>query len=75
LLGCDALQQVIEHLKNEARAGERQTLRLFRNEEAGTRQLLIPVYRPAGGLMAEQRELPGFEVTRPEHELLRRYDR
>jgi type III restriction enzyme len=36
----DALQQVIEHLKNEARAGERQTLSLFRNEEAGKRQLL-----------------------------------
>jgi hypothetical protein len=36
----DALQQVIEHLKNEARAGERQTLTLFRNEDAGKRQLL-----------------------------------
>ena len=69
----DALQQVIEHLKQEARAGERQVLTLFRNEEAGTRQLLIPVYREASSLMAEQRELPGFEVTRPEHELLQRY--
>ncbi|HTW90272.1 MAG TPA: hypothetical protein VMH22_00995 [bacterium] len=69
----DALQQAIEHLKNEARAGERQTLTLFRNEEAGKRQLLIPVYRTASGLMAEQRELPGFEVTRPEFDLLQRY--
>jgi hypothetical protein len=69
----DALQQVIEHLKNEARAGERQLLTLFRNEEAGKRQLLIPVYRTASGLMAEQRELPGFEVTRPEFDLLQRY--
>jgi len=58
-------------LKNEARAGERQTLSLFRNEEAGRRQLLIPVYRDAGGLLAEQRELPGFEVTG--HEESRQY--
>jgi hypothetical protein len=36
----DALQQVIEHLKGEARAGERLTLRLLRNEEAEKRQLL-----------------------------------
>ena len=34
----DALLAVIEHLKNEARAGERQTLSLFRNEEAGERR-------------------------------------
>jgi|GEM_PF-4253455 len=52
---------------------EKQTLSLFRNEEAGKRQLLIPVYRDAGGLLAEQRELPGFEVTGPEFELLQRY--
>lgn len=71
----DALRQVIEHLKTEARAGERQALSLFRNEEAGTRQLLIPVYREASSLMAEQREVPGFEVTRSEHELLQRYVR
>ena len=69
----EALRLVIEHLKSEARVGERQVLTLFRNEEAGKRQLLIPVYRKTGGLMAEQRELPGFEVTRPEFDLLQRY--
>jgi len=69
----DALLAVIEHLKNETRAGDRQTLSLFRNEEAGKRQLLIPVYRDAGGLMAEEHELPGFEVTGAEFELLQRY--
>lgn len=69
----DALLEVIKHLKNEARTGERKLLTLFRNEEAGKRQLLIPVYRTASGLMAEQRELPGFEVTRNELDLLKRY--
>ena len=35
--------------------------------------MLIPVYRETGGLLAEQHELPGFEVTEAEFELLQRY--
>lgn len=70
-----ALQTVIEHLNQENRKRDYQTLALFKNPSADQHELLIPVYRWADKPMIEHSASARFEIDPGELELLQRYVR
>jgi len=68
-----ALHYVIEHLDRVQRKEESYNLELRRNEKADEHRLLIPVFKEAEHLLAEDREPRRFETTGAELDLLAAY--
>lgn len=68
-----ALQYVISHLDQVERKEEGYTLALEKNKAAGEHRLLVPVFREADHLLAEDRELRRLEVTEQERDMLCAY--
>ncbi|MEA3340575.1 MAG: restriction endonuclease subunit R, partial [Chloroflexota bacterium] len=68
-----ALHFVIDHLDQVRRKEEVHTLSLTLNEEVKQHRLLIPVFKMADHLLAEDRDPRKFETTVEERELLANY--
>ena len=70
----DALQTVVEGLKQErAKTGEQQ-LNLFEvNPGAGKKTLLIPIYKKSERPLAESKQLSKFEIAKEEFETLKQF--